>query len=262
MQVLASELRRIPIPRTWVNKEPGANPRPEDRYRQSSRPSAPAAASAPPRRSSLTHLAEIWYIEYSIYGISNEEGEMSYDHLRVTEGLSTSVQRAVGVPERGHETLGELVKGIAAERWVRRPEHLISEEPTRHEVRVDGRTLHTFCFVDALMLPFVLGEERVEVRSSSPAGGEVSAVVTKEGVEGSPPEAVVSFGAVREEEGTISETLCPYLNAFPSRADYLRWAERTPQVETVALSMKEARDLARDWASGPIRGPEEVGCCC
>ena len=188
---------------------------------------------------------------------------MSYDDQRVSEGLSTSVRRAVGVSERGHETLGELVKDIAAERWVQRPENLISEEPTRHVVRVDGRTLHTFCFVDALMLPFVLGEEEaVEVRSSSPMGGEVSAVVTKEGVEGSPPEAVVSFGAARAEEGTVCETLCPYLNAFPSRADYERWAGRTPQVETVVLSMKEAFELARDWASGPVGGPEEGGCRC
>ena len=188
---------------------------------------------------------------------------MSYYDLRVSEGLSTSVQLAVGVPERGHETLGRLVKGIAAERWVRRPENLISGQPTRHEVRVDGRTLHTFCFVDALMLPFVLGEEAaVEVHSSSPTGGEVSAVVTEEGVKVSPHEAVISFGAAKAGDGSVCETLCPYLNAFPSRADYERWAERTPQAETVALSMKEAFDLARDWASGPVGGQEEGGCRC
>jgi alkylmercury lyase len=214
-------------------------------------------------RSSLTPLADIRNIEYSVYDISNKGGEMSYGDLRVSEGLSTSVQRAVGVHDRGHETLGELVKGIAAERWVRRPENLISERPTPHEVRVNGRTLHTFCFVDALMLPFVLVEAAAaEVCSESPTGGEVSAVVTKEGVEGSPPEAVVSFGAARVEEGSACETLCPYLNAFPSPADYELWAERTPQVETVALSMKEAFDLARDWASGPVGSPEEGGCRC
>jgi alkylmercury lyase len=188
---------------------------------------------------------------------------LSYEQIRVTDELSTRVQQAVGVPSRRHETLGGLVKGIAAERWVQEPANLISEQPTRHEVRVDGRTLHTFCFVDALMLPFVLGEgTAVEVRAESPTGGEVSAVVTEEGVEGSPPEAVVSFGAVRTQEGTIRETLCPYLNAFPSPADYELWAERTPQVDTVALSMKEAFDLARDWASGPVGGLEQADCRC
>ena len=61
----------------------------------------------------------------------------------MTEELSRDVQRSVGVSPRHYETLGELVKGIAAEHWVQEPANLISEEPTRHEVRVDGRVLHT-----------------------------------------------------------------------------------------------------------------------
>src|SRR3954467_242288 len=90
---------------------------------------------------------------------------VGYEHTQVTDELNRNVQRAVGVPPRRHETLGELVKSIAPKRGVRRPENLISGEPTRHEVRVDGKVIHTFCFVDALMLPFVLGGAAVEVCS-------------------------------------------------------------------------------------------------
>ncbi len=187
---------------------------------------------------------------------------MGYEDIRVTGELNGSVQRAVGMSPRRHETLWELVKDIAVERWVPRLKNLLSAEPTRHEVRVDGRILHTFCFVDALMLPFVLRGGAVEVRSASPTGGEVAAVVTEEGVEGSPRGAVVSFGAARSEEGTICETLCPYLNVFASRADYDRWAGGAPEAETVALSMEEAFDLARDWASGSSEGPESKDCHC
>jgi alkylmercury lyase len=187
---------------------------------------------------------------------------VGYEQIRVADELSWSVQWAGGMSLRQHETLGELVSTMAARRRICGPEDLISEAPTRHEVRVGDQILHTYCFVDALMLPFVLRGGAVEVRSASPVGGEVTAFATKESVECSPPGAIVSFGAARSGDGPTHATLCPYLNAFPSRADYELWAERTPQAETVALSMQEVFNLARDRTSGRAGGPEgEPGCC-
>ena len=97
------------------------------------------------------------------------------------------------------------------------------------------------------------------MRSACPGGGEITPFVTKEGVKGSPTETVISFGAARSGNGPTHATLCPYLNAFLSRDDYERWAERTPQAETVALSMEEAFNLARDWSSSPAK--ETGGIC-
>ncbi len=93
---------------------------------------------------------------------------MSYEAIRITDELDRAVKRAVRITPRRHETFGELVRDIAAQRGARRPEDLISEQPTRHEVRVDGQIFHTYCFLDALMLPFVAQGERFEVRSESP----------------------------------------------------------------------------------------------
>jgi alkylmercury lyase len=180
---------------------------------------------------------------------------VSYNQIRVADELCRSVQRASGMPLQQHDTLGELVRTMTAQRGICGPEDLISEEPTRHEVRVGDLSLYTYCFMDALMLPFVLRDQPVEVCSASPAGGEVTAFVTEDGVKGSPPEAAISFGAARSGDGPTHATLCPYLNAFLSRDDYERWVERTPQAETVALSMEDAFHLARDWSSGPAGEP-------
>ncbi len=188
---------------------------------------------------------------------------MSYEGIRITEELDRAAQRAVRITPRRHETLGELVRDIAAQRGVRRPEDLISEHSTRHEVRVDGQISHICCFLDALMLPFVMQGERFEVRSESPISGwEVTTLVTKNSVEASPADAIVSFGAVRAGDGLVQATLCPYLNAFLSLREYEIWVAKTPQAVTIVLSLEDAFALGREWASGGPELPEGMACGC
>ena len=63
---------------------------------------------------------------------------MGYEQIRVVDELSESVQRAGGVHLQRCDTLGEPMRTMVVQQGARRPEDLISQDPTRHEARVES----------------------------------------------------------------------------------------------------------------------------
>lgn len=181
------------------------------------------------------------------------------DDRELPTPIAETLRAAFGFDERP-ETLGDWAADVARQQVAGEDsvgvDDLCTVDDSRHEVYVGDETRHFRCVLDTLLLPFVAASERaVEVTSRSPVSDDpVEIRVTDERIDVRPPEAVMSFGAAagiepRDAEG-ISRAdayahLCPYVNAFRSRAEYERWAAETTDAVTIAVPMADGFELAR-----------------
>lgn len=139
---------------------------------------------------------------------------------------------------------------------------MCTDERTRHRATFGGETRHVHCVLDALLVPFVIDDgEPVEVRSRTPGSGDpIDIQVSRTAVSFSPETAVISFGIASEFDGSLGdgvdpatayELFCPFVNAFPSREHYERWAASTDEAVSVGLPMAAGYELARALAETP-----------
>ncbi|MFC6592202.1 organomercurial lyase [Deinococcus lacus] len=140
---------------------------------------------------------------------------------------------------------------------------LISLTPTRHRAELgSGTRLFTYCTLDTLLIPRLLGED-ARLSSAPPgaaaplhyaiAGGELQV----------PGEWVMSFPQIRPgDAGEFKGNFCPYANAFASAQGYAAWAAGAG-IATQFLSLAQADALARDYAEVVMReAPKVCGCGC
>lgn len=129
-------------------------------------------------------------------------------------------------------------------------EHLFSSEPTRHEVIAGTRRGYTHCAMDAFLLPFLL-DEAVDLRSASPQSGIViEARLSVDGLQISHPDAVMSYGVACEGDGPAQTVACPFINLFPSEAEYELWSSAHPEAMTVAILAQDAFVFAQQRGRG------------
>lgn len=118
--------------------------------------------------------------------------------------------------------------------------------PTPHLFQLNGRTLYTWCVLDALMFPSLIGET---VRIESPCvstGIPVQVTVTPEGVGNvKPPSAVVSLVAP-EASPDIRRAFCDYVNFFSSAQAASDWLNK--HTGAITLPVAEAYQLGQRLA--------------
>ncbi len=187
----------------------------------------------------------------------------TFHHIPLPAALAERL-RAVFTLERTPATLADLLARACGPAAAACVERLFSDRPSRHAVHLAGTTHYTHCVLDALMLPLLTGTP-VTVRSESPLSGAVSLEVTPDAVTADAPDAVVSFGVARAGAGEVRQTVCPFINIFPSRGAYERWAAATPEAVTMALPLAEAFAFASALAGGggalPPEGQDACACC-
>jgi alkylmercury lyase len=118
---------------------------------------------------------------------------------------------------------------------------------TPHVFEVDGRRLYTWCALDALMFPALLGKS---ARVSSPCaatGAPVRLTVTPDGVENiEPAEAVVSL-VLPHGSPDVRGSFCVHVNFFASAAAAQTWLSAHPgaTVARVEDAFRLGQELSR-----------------
>ena len=161
------------------------------------------------------------------------------DHLAAVSNLETP-------PETVAEYWSRFAEQLAASDQTIEPADLYTEDPTRHEVRVNGHIRYSPCVLDALGAAVMEPQDPVTVRSVDPVTKTpVMFTVDNGTVDVTPEDAVITFGIAsvipeleasdesifswmfQEDTPSVTDAFCRYINAFESSDTYEQWAAET-----------------------------------
>lgn len=121
----------------------------------------------------------------------------------------------------------------------------LSLAPTRHEFRLDGLTLYTWCAFDALFLPRILAmPARITTFCPATKNAVEMTMTARRLVAVDPPDAVMSIVAPDRESYArdLRGTFCRHVNFFTDAGAFEDWAEGRDDVACVDIA--EAARLA------------------
>ena len=127
--------------------------------------------------------------------------------------------------------------------------------PTQHRFQIDGRQLYTWCALDTLMYPLLLGGT-ANVESPCRATGEpVRVEVGPEGIRRvEPVTAVVSIVVPKDSTSNLRGSFCSEVHFFRSEEVAHEWLSSHPGA--LILSVRDAFELGR------MLNDATFGACC
>jgi Alkylmercury lyase len=121
-----------------------------------------------------------------------------------------------------------------------------SGRPTPHRVCIGGRSeVDAMCAIDALGIPFMLGEPTETVSRDPLTGEEVRTWVDPDGAVRWEPEAAAVLAGSDRDEGPASAVCCAFVNFFASRENAERYLRENPAVRGDVISIPEAVEAGR-----------------
>jgi alkylmercury lyase len=124
--------------------------------------------------------------------------------------------------------------------------------PTPHRFEVDGRTLYTWCALDTLIFPALLGRTARITSPCHATGTPVRVTAGPGGVAGVDPALAVVSVVTPQHAAAVREAFCNQVHFFASRQAAGPWLAAHPggSVVTVADAYRLGRPLA-GAAAGP-----------
>lgn len=178
------------------------------------------------------------------------DGEpVSVDRLAATTGhTAEEVHEALAdLPDTEYDDAGRIVgSGITL-------------NPTPHRFTVDGRTLYTWCALDTLIFPAVLGRTAHVESSCHATAAPVRLTVTPTGVTAIEHSTAVVSIVTPDEMTSLRASFCNHVHFFAGADAARAWLAEHPGMSV--LPVADAHQLGRPLARTLLGGETPTSCC-
>lgn len=130
----------------------------------------------------------------------------------------------------------------------------ITLRPTPHRFIVGHRQLYTWCAIDTLIFPHVLGEPAQVLSPCHQTGEPVSLTVLPDRIEDLEPDTAVVSVVIPDDVTNVRAAFCDQVHFFTSRQAARPWLRQHPGMRV--LEIEDAFELAHKMSTGVLDGPD------
>lgn len=174
---------------------------------------------------------------------------VTVDQLATQAGRTTEEirQALADMPDTEYDTQGRIIgSGLTL-------------NPTPHRYETNGRTLYTWCALDTLVFPAIIGHT-AQVTSPCRATGEpVRLTATPEGPTHVEPATAVVFLVTPEAPVSVRAAFCNEVHFFASADAAKGWLSEHPGAQV--LPVADAYEVGRPLIEQILTGNPQARCC-